>query len=89
MGYKVGWFVLRFSSAGSLTMVGMANVGKQFHWGLNLADVKSANLTGISIPIETPFKAIYSAQTANEDHVFITPGAVAFIRAKLLATTCN
>ena len=85
MGYKVGWFVLRF--------LGMANVGKnvgkQFHWGLNLADVKSANLTGISIPIETPFKAIYSAQTANEDHVLITSGAVNFIKAKLLAPTCN
>ena len=56
---------------------------------LSHADVKAANLTSINIPFETPFKAIHSAQTANEDHVFITPGAVAFIRAKLLATTCN
>ena len=81
MGYKVGWFVLRF--------LGVANVGKQFHWGLNLADVKSANLTGVNIPAETPFKDIYSAQTTNEDHVLITPGAVTFIKAKLLSSTCN
>ena len=41
MGYKVGWFVLRF--------LGVANVGMQFHWGLNHADVKSANLAGINL----------------------------------------
>ena len=81
MGYKVGWFVLRF--------LGVANVGKQFHWGLNLADVKSANLAGINIPVDTPFKDIYSAQNANEDHVYITPGAVTFIKNKLSASNCN
>ena len=47
------------------------------------------NLTGINIAIDTPFKDIYDAKTANEDHVFITPGAVTFIRNKLLAPTCN
>ena len=56
---------------------------------LSDADVKSTNLNGINIPVDTPFKDIYSAQTANEDHVLITPAAVAFIKAKLLATSCN
>ena len=81
MGYKVEWFVLRF--------LGRANVGKNVGKVLNLADVKSANLAGINIPVDTPFKAICSAQNANEDHVFITPGAVTFIKNKLSATTCN
>ena len=93
MGYKVGWFVLRFSSGfdklSHRINGGMANVGKNVGMALSHADVKSANLTGINIPVDTPFKAIYSAQTANEDHVLITPGAVAFIRAKLLSSTCN
>ena len=45
MGYKVGWFVLRFLGRANVGK----NVGKQFHWGLNLADVKSANLAGINL----------------------------------------
>ena len=56
---------------------------------INTSGDWNRNLTGINIPLETPFKAIYSAQTANEDHVLITSGAVNFIKAKLLSSTCN
>jgi hypothetical protein len=37
----------------------------------------------------TPFQSIHSAQAANEDHVFITPSAVQFIKSKLVSTSCN